>query len=77
LNLSTGGNTPIKRRQDLPPAYHRDGSVYVTRRHVLMERNSLYGERTCGYLLSGEQWVNIDTPEDLDRAAAVLGAAQA
>jgi choline kinase len=44
---------------------------------VLKERNSLYGERTCGYLLSGEQWVNIDTPEDLDRAAAVLGAAQA
>jgi CMP-N-acetylneuraminic acid synthetase len=76
LNLSTGGNTPIKRRQDLPPAYHRDGSVYVIRRHVLMERNSLYGERTCGYLLSGERWVNIDTPEDLDRAAAVLGTAQ-
>src|SRR6266542_3101672 len=31
LRLSTGESAPIPRRQELPPAFHRDGSVYVTR----------------------------------------------
>ncbi|HEX3008280.1 MAG TPA: acylneuraminate cytidylyltransferase family protein, partial [Bacteroidales bacterium] len=42
LYLSTGEPYPITRRQLLPPAYHREGSVYITRRSVLMEKNSLY-----------------------------------
>ena len=35
----------MPRRQDLPPAFHRDGSVYATRRDVVVDRNSLYGDR--------------------------------
>ena len=34
-----------QRRQDLPPLYLRDGSVYVARRDVVMEQNSLKGAR--------------------------------
>jgi CMP-N,N'-diacetyllegionaminic acid synthase len=74
LHLSTGSHTPITRRQALPPAYHRDGSVYVTRRNVLMDENSLYGKRVSGYAVGSDCWVNIDTPEDLEQAAIVLGA---
>ena len=73
LRLSTGGVTPIARRQSLPKAYHRDGSVYAIRRDVLMDRNSLYGERVVGYFISSEEWMNIDTPQDLERADAILG----
>ena len=74
LRLSTGEETPIARRQDLPPAFHREGSVYVTRRRVLMEENSLYGKRLAGYRLNPEQCVNIDTSEDWERAERLLQA---
>ena len=64
FQLSTGEAQPIPRRQSLPPAYHREGSVYVMRRDVLMEQNSLYGDTLLGYLLEPKMSVNIDTWED-------------
>jgi CMP-N,N'-diacetyllegionaminic acid synthase len=67
LRLATGEDQPIPRRQELPPAFHRDGSVYVTRRHVLMEGNSLYGKRLGGFLADSRS-VNLDTPADWERA---------
>lgn len=72
LYLSTGEATPIPRRQDLPPAFHREGSVYVTRRDVVMEGNSLYGKRLAGYAIPPERYVNIDGPEDWARAERLL-----
>lgn len=66
LRLSTGEKQIIPRRQELPPAYHRDGSIYVTRRQTLLEGNSLYGSRIRGYLMNyGDTPVNIDTPQDI------------
>lgn len=76
LYLSTGDPSPIARRQDLPPAFHREGSVYVTRRDVVMEGNSLYGERLIGYRLDSAASVNIDTTEDWQRAAVMLSGNQ-
>lgn len=76
LLLSTGKVTPISRRQDLPPAFHREGSVYVARRDVVMEENSLYGRRLAGYSLDPEQSVNIDGPEDWTRAEALISCGQ-
>jgi len=67
LRLATGEDQPIPRRQELPPAFHRDGSVYVTRRDVLMEENSLYGRRLGGFLADSRS-VNLDTPADWERA---------
>ncbi len=72
LQLSTGERAPIPRRQDLPPAYHRDGSVYVTRRDVLMIEGSLYGSRLAGCLMDASRAVNIDSPADLARAEWLL-----
>ncbi len=72
LNLSTGETAPIPRRQDLPPAYHREGSVYVTRRDVLINDNSLYGQRLMGLLVDADERVNIDSPADLEQAKVVL-----
>ena len=74
LRLSTGEAAPIPRRQELPPAFHREGSVYVTRRDVVMEGNSLYGERVIGHLMDADRCVNIDGPEDWERAEALLSA---
>ena len=72
LRLSTGEATPIPRRQALPPAFHREGSVYVVRRDVLLDGNSFYGARFLGYEVSAERSVNIDTLDDWQRAEALL-----
>jgi len=72
LQLSTGGRDPIAGRHDLPPAFHREGSVYVTRRQVVLQQGSLYGERVLGYPLDPKECVNIDDPEDWKRAARLL-----
>ena len=72
LRLSTGEASIVPRRQDLPPAFHREGSVYVTRRDVLMEGNSLYGRRLRGYPVDPERRVDINTPEDWQRAQTLM-----
>lgn len=64
LSLVTGDNEPVPRRQELPPAYHRDGSVYVTRTSVIRERGTLYGDAVLGYEMRPEFSSNIDTEED-------------
>jgi CMP-N-acetylneuraminic acid synthetase len=75
LRLSTGESEPISRRQDLPPAYYRDGCVYVTRRDVIMEQNSIYGHRLVGYIVETGTSVNIDTLDDWKCAERLLASA--
>jgi CMP-N-acetylneuraminic acid synthetase len=72
LRLSTREAEPIPRRQELPRAFHREGSVYVTRRETLMERNSFYGERLLGYEMDAHRCVNIDTHDDWLRAEILM-----
>jgi len=74
LRLSTGELDPIPRRQSLPVAFHREGSVYVTRRNIVMAQNSLCGRSLVGYPLDPEQSVNIDGLEDWERAERLLRA---
>lgn len=54
----------VMRRQDAPIAYHRDGTVYVIWRDVLMEKHSLYGEDCRPLILPDQDSVNLDTMED-------------
>ena len=72
IRLFTGDAEPRTRRQDLPRAFHRDGSVYVSRRDVVMHRNSLYGARVVGLPMEGEMRVNIDTMADWERAERLV-----
>lgn len=71
LHLSTGEISPIPRRQDLPPAFFREGSVYVTRRDVVMG-GSLYGRLVLGHPVDPERSVNLDTARDWERAEALV-----
>jgi CMP-N-acetylneuraminic acid synthetase len=73
MRLSTGEVAPIPRRQELPQAFHREGSIYVTRRGVL-RGGSLYGKRIIGYPLDPSRCVNIDEPQDWERAVAMASA---
>ena len=64
MSLATGDTEIVPRRQDLPPAYHRDGSVYVTRSEIIIDRGSLYGDNIQGYEMPPEFSANIDTEDD-------------
>ena len=54
-----------QRRQDLPKYYLRDGAVYLTRRDVLMNQNSIKGHDCRAWLIPKERALNIDEPFDL------------
>jgi CMP-N-acetylneuraminic acid synthetase len=70
------GSPLVPRRQELARAYHRDGSVYVTRCSVVLDEGSLYGRRTLGYRGAPERNVNIDDLEDWARAEQLLDPAR-
>lgn len=72
LHWTTGQSDPPPRRQLLPPAYHREGSIYITRTTVLMERHSLYGEHIVPFLVDPATTVNIDGPDDLKMAEEII-----
>lgn len=59
-------------RQEFPPVFWRNGAVYAIRRSVVMEQNSLYGERVAGFVMPRERSVNIDEPLDWVIAEALL-----
>lgn len=74
LKLTTGEAQPIPRRQNLPKALHRDGSVYCVRTSILMKQNSLYGEKILGVPVSEEESINLDTISDWEKAEKILTA---
>ena len=53
-------------RQDYqPPAYMRNGAIYLTRRDVLIERNSIWGDVIRPYVMPPEHSVGVDSEVDL------------
>jgi CMP-N-acetylneuraminic acid synthetase len=46
--------------------------VYVTRTQVLLEKNSIFGDRCLPYLMKPEESVDIDTLFDLFIAECLL-----
>ena len=72
LKLATGEKNIITRRQELPKAFIRDGSIYITKTDIVVNDNSLYGN-TIAYIESPkERYVNIDTMEDWEIAENML-----
>lgn len=63
LGIATGEKEIIKRRQELPPAFFRDGSVYITKIETI-KKESFYGDSLCYIESNPEMYVNIDTMAD-------------
>jgi len=61
-------------RQQLRKLYLREGSIYLTRRSVLMERHSLKGADCRAWIIPEERARNIDTLFDLRMAEYILRA---
>ncbi len=68
LKIATGEKQIITRRQELPKAYHRDGSIYIVKTDVLLSQKSLYGKKIAFHLSENPVHLNIDTMEDWKRA---------
>ncbi len=72
LKLSTGEEEIIRRRQDLPLAFFRDGSIYITKTDVILQSCSLYGKKIAYIQNDPRYYVNIDTQQDWDKAEQKL-----
>ena len=72
LRIATGEKKIISRRQDLPDAFVRNGAIYITKSSVLLEENSLYGDRISAYKMSSTDHVNLDTLDDWRKAKLII-----
>ena len=64
LKIATGDEQIIKRRQDLPEAYARDGALYLTKTAVILNQKSFFGNELGCIELDNYQSVNLDTEAD-------------
>ena len=54
------------RRQDYdPPAYMRNGAIYLTRRDTLLNDSSIWGQRIKPYVMPEERSVGVDSELDM------------
>jgi CMP-N,N'-diacetyllegionaminic acid synthase len=75
LEPSVGG-AEITRRQDLPPAYHPDGSVFAVKTEVVIREHSLRGKRMVGGISPANEAADLDTEEqwrELEQRLKSLG----
>ncbi|RTY92260.1 cytidylyltransferase domain-containing protein [Flavobacterium sp. GT3R68] len=63
LGISTGEKEIIKRRQELPPAFFRDGSIYITNMETI-KKESFYGDSLSYIESNPDLYINIDTMGD-------------
>ncbi len=70
LKISTGEKKIIPRRQELPPAYHRDGAIYITSVETIRNKGSLLGDDIVAFPIESPELINIDTMEDWEKAEA-------
>jgi CMP-N,N'-diacetyllegionaminic acid synthase len=74
LRFWDGTGHGITRRQQTESAYAREGTVYACLRDLLVEHNTIYGERCFPIIVQAEECLSIDTAEDWHRAEDILSA---
>jgi CMP-N,N'-diacetyllegionaminic acid synthase len=64
----------VKRRQDAPRAYSRNGAVYLFRVSSFEKHQDIYGENCIPLLIPPDETINLDTMEDWERAERYFAA---
>lgn len=59
-------------RQQLPPVYLRNGSIYLTRRNALLAQQRIMLSPALAYVMDKKYHLNIDEPRDMLLAKAIL-----
>ncbi len=62
------------RRQDIPPAYYRNGSIYLVRKEAFEQYHSVMVKPTIPYIMPLDWLLNIDEPRDIIIADALIPA---
>ena len=62
----------IPRQDYSPPVFKTNGAIYLVRRNVLMEQNSLWGDRVLPFVMPRERSIDIDTELDFRVAASLF-----
>jgi CMP-N,N'-diacetyllegionaminic acid synthase len=65
-------DVPYRRRQDLPPAFHDNGAIYLNRRESLLRDRTHIPPGTVPYVMPPERSLDIDTAWDLALAELVI-----
>jgi len=71
LQIATGESQIIPRRQELPKAFHRDGSIYLTKTEIA-KAGSFYGKSITYIESNADFYVNIDTMKDWEKAERLV-----
>jgi len=64
VNLSKTLNDSVERRQDVPKSYDMNASIYIWKRDVILNSNTLFLEKTGLYVMPEERSIDIDTEID-------------
>lgn len=59
-------------RQQLPPLYIRNGSIYIVRRNELLKQKKIMIKPAVAYLMDNKYFLNIDEPKDLLLARTIF-----
>lgn len=62
------------RRQDLPAVYRRNGAIFMVTRAFYAQTGKLWGGRTGLAIMPVERSIDIDAPDDLERARSYFAA---
>jgi CMP-N-acetylneuraminic acid synthetase len=62
------------RRQDIPTAWYRNGSIYIVRKQAFEKQKTVMIKPSIGYQMPIEEWLNIDAPRDVIIAEALIPA---
>ena len=52
-------------RQSLPKVYQPTGAIYIVKRNFLIKKNSLKGKKNVPFVVSNDEFVNIDDIKDV------------
>jgi CMP-N,N'-diacetyllegionaminic acid synthase len=63
---------PNWNRQDLPPVYMPNGAIYFVKSEQFLRTPKFWNEKTIPFVMSAEESIDLDTPEDIERIEVVL-----
>ena len=64
VNYIDQGFEDMRPRQDLPPVYIRNGSIYMSPASLIRDKGPLVTDQCYGYIMDNLYSVNIDNIED-------------
>jgi CMP-N-acetylneuraminic acid synthetase len=72
LRIATGEKELIPRRQELPPAFFRDGCVYITKTNYLLQEKKIVGGKIAYKESDPNYYCNLDTQADWEKAEQMI-----